>query len=93
MKQVMCLNYLQAIDADLHMPLEQNFQYYSTHKFHDNNSINDCLSAKSFSVLNCNIRSLSANFDALAQMLSGLYFLFSKIGLTEVKIKKMRCQQ
>ena len=80
--------YLQDIDADLHMPLEQNFQYYSTNKFHDNNSINDCLSAKSFSVLNCNIRSFSANFDALARMLSELYFPFSIIGLTEVKIKE-----
>ncbi len=80
--------YLNDIDADLHMPLEQNFQYYTSHKFHDNHHIKDCFSTKSFSVLNCNIRSLSANFNTLAQMLSELYFSFSIIGLTEIKIRK-----
>ena len=80
--------YLNDIDADLHMPLEQNFQYYTSHEFHDNHHIKDCFSTKSFSVLNCSIRSLSANFNTLAQMLSELYFSFSIIGLTEIKIRK-----
>ena len=78
---------IKDIDADLHMPLEQNFQYYSTHEFHDK-YIKDCFSAKSFSVLNCDFRSLSANFDTLAQMLSELYFSFLIISLTEIKIKE-----
>ena len=50
--------------------------------------INECLlSGQSFSLINCNIRSLSANFDKLSNMLSELYFPFSLIGLTEIKQK------
>ena len=37
--------------------------------------------------LNCNIRSLSANFDALVNLLSELYFPFSVISISETKFK------
>ena len=56
--------------------------------FHSNYDINECLlSGQSFSLINCNVRSLSANFDKLSNMLSELYFPFSLIGLTEIKQK------
>jgi hypothetical protein len=45
------------------------------------------MNRKCFSILNCNIRSLSANFDALVNLISELYFPFSVIGMSETKIK------
>ena len=71
------------------MPLDNNFCFNSTHDFHSNYDINDdcLLSGQSFSLINCNIRSLSTNFDKLSNMLSELYFPFSLIGLTEIKQK------
>jgi hypothetical protein len=74
-------------DVDLQMPLEQNFKYYTTHDFHDNYYIKESPSEKSLSILNRNIRSLSANFDILVHLLSELDFSFSVVGLTEVKTK------
>ena len=83
--------HLTDLDADLNMPLENNFCFYSTHDFHSNYDINECLlSGQSFSLINCNIRSLSANYDKLSNMLSELYFPFSLIGLTEIKRKLIR---
>ena len=80
--------HLTDLDADLNMPLDKNFCFYSTHDFHSNYDINECLlSGQSFSLINCNIRSLSANFDKLSNMLSELYFPFLLIGLTEIKQK------
>ena len=76
------------VDADLHMPTDDNFSYLSTHDFHSNHDIAECfLNGQAFSVIHCNIRSLSANYDNLAHMLSELYFPFSIVGLTETKIK------
>ena len=69
------------------MPSEVNFKYYSTHNFHDDKDINKCMIDNSFSVLNCNTGSLSANFDNFHNMLSELHFPFSIIGLTETKLK------
>ena len=80
--------YLINVDADLHMPTDDNFSYLSTHDFHSNHDIAECfINGQAFSVIHCNIRSLSANYDNLAHMLSELYFPFSIIGLTETKIK------
>ena len=80
--------HLTDLDADLNMPLENNFCFYSTHDFHSNYDINECLlSGQSFSLINCNIRSLSANYDKLSNMLSELYFPLSLIGLSEIKQK------
>ena len=76
------------VDADLHMPTDENFSYLSTHDFHSNHDIAEGFSnGQAFSLIHCNIRSLSANYDNLAHMLSELYFPFSIIGLTETKIK------
>ena len=59
------------VDADLHMPTDDNFSYLSTHDFHSNHDIVECFSnGQAFSVIHCNIRSLSANYDNLAHMLS-----------------------
>ena len=80
--------HLTDLDADLDMPLDNNFGFYSSHDFHSNYDITECLlSDQSFSLINCNIRSLSANFEKLSNMLSKLYFPFSHIGLTEIKQK------
>ena len=81
------MQHLSDVDVDLQMPLEQNFKYYTVHDFHDNYYIKDSLSKKSLSILNCNIRSLSANFDILVNLLSELNFSFSVVGLTEIKTK------
>ena len=57
-------------------------------RFRGDGNFNECLlGGQSFSLINCNIRSLSANFDKLSNMLSELYFPFSLIGLTEIKQK------
>ena len=45
------------------------------------------LSEKSFSTLHFNIRSLSANYEAFAEMLSDMNHSFPIIGLSETKIK------
>ena len=80
--------HLTRSDVDLHMPYELNFNYYTSETFNNDNDIIECLMAKnSFSALNCNIRSLSANNDNLVNLLSELAFAFSLIGLTETKIK------
>ena len=69
------------------MPLDQNFNYYSVHDFHSSFDIKCSAKDKSFSALNCNIRSLAANHDNLMHMLSELDFSFSVIGLSETKLK------
>ena len=80
--------HLTNLDADINMPLDNNFSFYSTHDFHSNYDISECLSnGQSFSLINCNDRSLSAHFDKLSDMLSDLYFPFSLIGLNETKLK------
>ena len=50
----------------------------------------DCLSAKSFSISNYNIRRVSTNFDILVHFLSELHFhllLIIITGLTEIRTK------
>ena len=70
--------HLTDIDADLNMPLENNFCFYSTHDFHSNYDINKCLlSGQSFSLINCNIRSLSANYDKFFQTCYQSYIFLS----------------
>ena len=72
------------------MPSDINFDYFTTHEFHLNQDIINCLSSNSLSFLNCNIRSLQANFDNLVNMLSELYFPIPVIGVTETKLKNDR---
>jgi len=64
-------------------PVTRTLYYYELQCFSNN---------QSFSIINCNIRSLSKNFDNLTNMLSNLYFSFSLIGLTETKIKSDQTQ-
>ena len=68
------------------MPLDINFNYYSTNDFQNNDEIASCFSKKAVSLVHCNIRSLSANHDRLIDMLSDLFHPFSIIGLTETKL-------
>ena len=82
------LQHLINLDIDLQLPSDRNFKYYSPHDFHSNYDINECFkNNRCFSTIHCNIRSLSANFDNLLNMLSELYYSFSLIGLTETKFK------
>ena len=82
------ISHLASSDVDLNFPHNLNFKYYSPHDFHSDYDINECSSNnKTFSAINCNIRSLAANFDNFLQMLSDLNFSFSLIGLSETKIK------
>jgi len=80
--------HLADLDIDLNLPFDTNFRYYSPHDFHSDNNIKECSSNyKTFSALNCNIRSLSANYDNLVQMFVDLNVSFSLIGLSETKLK------
>ena len=79
--------FLFDVDADHNMPLNLNFKYYSVHDFHSDNEINNYTSSDAFSMLHCNTRSISANFDALNQLLCDLNHSFSIIGLSETKLK------
>ena len=63
---------LTASDPDTNMPSKVNFDYYSVSDFINSTDNQNLNLFKSFSVLNCNIRSLNANFDHLTQMLSDL---------------------
>ena len=78
--------HLSDLDPDLQIPSQTNFKYYSTHDFHSNYGIRNCSIDTSFSALNCNIRSLQANFDNFCCMLTDLNLMFSVIGLSETKI-------
>jgi hypothetical protein len=79
--------HLNDLDVDLHMPSNSNFHYFTTHDFHDDFEISECLKEKQFfAALHCNIRSLQANTDNLRHMLSQLIHPFSLIGLSETKI-------
>ena len=79
--------FLFDVDADHNMPLNLNFKYYSVHDFHSDNEINNYTSSDAFSMLHCNTSSISANFDALNQLLCDLNHSFSIIGLSETKLK------
>lgn len=81
------IDHLTNSDIDIHMPSDLNFNYFTTHDFHANEDIINCLTSNSLSFLNCNIRSLQANFDNLVNMLSELYFPISVVGVTETKLK------
>ena len=81
------IDHLTNSDIDIHMPSDLNFNYFTTHDFHANEDIINCLTSNSLSFLNCNIRGLQANFDNLVNMLSELYFPISVLGVTETKLK------
>lgn len=75
---------LTVSDPDTNMPSKVNFDYYAVTDFCNCADIqNSHLLVQSFSVLNCNIRSLDANFNHLTHMLADSSFPFTLIGLTE----------
>ena len=73
-------------DVDLSLPSDVNVQYYIAHDLHYSPYVNECFSDEYLSILHCNIRNLTANFDNLQTMLSNLYFPLSIVGLTEIKL-------
>ena len=77
-------------DIDANLPCQVNFNYYSTHDFHNNTEIKESLNQNTFSILHCNIRSLSANFDNFISLLADLDYPFSIIGLSENKFNKLQ---
>ena len=82
------ISHLASSDVDLNFHFNLNFKYYSPHDFHSDYDIDECSSNNiTFSTINCNIRSLAANFDNFLQMLSDLNFSFSLTGLSETKTK------
>ena len=78
---------LSDIDADINLPYQCNFKYYLTHDFYNSQEIRDTsYTQESFSILHCNIRSLTANVDSLSNLLTELSHSFSIKGLSETKL-------
>lgn len=59
------------LDPDLNIPLQTNFNYYTTSDFRNSYDIANRSSRKHFSVMHWNIRSLDANYDGLNANVSG----------------------
>jgi len=77
---------LTASNPDTNIPSKVNFDYYSVNDFCNCADIQNSYPLTSFSVLNCNIRSLNANFDHLTRVLADLSLLLTLFGLTETWI-------
>ena len=67
--------HLSNFDLECNTPSKVNFNYFDLHKFHSSPEINTC-SNKALSLLNCNIRSIQANFDNQVQLLNDLNYPF-----------------
>ena len=83
--------HLSNSDPESNTPSKVNFNYFDIHKFHCSPEINSC-SNKAFSLLNCNIRSIQANFDNLQQFLNDLNYPFNIISLSETWINRSNDQ-
>ena len=68
--------HLSNSDPESNTPSKVNFNYFDIHKFHSSPEISSC-SCKAFSLLNCNIRGIQANFDNLVQFLNDLNYPFN----------------
>ena len=79
--------HLSDSDPESNTPSKVNFNYFDIHKFHCSPEINSC-SNKASSLLNCNIRSIQANFDNLEQFLNDLNYPFNIISLSETWINR-----
>ena len=78
--------HLTDLDADLQLPYQNNFDYFTVDDFKNNEELGGYAIARgAFSALHCNIRSLPANYDNLLHMLQQLDYPFSIIGLSETK--------
>ena len=73
-------------DLESNTPSKVNFNYFDIHKFNSSPEINSS-SNKAFSLLNCDIRSIQANFDNLVQLLSDLNFPFNIISISETWLR------
>ena len=73
---------LVVCDVDDNLLPDINFNYYLTSEFQNACNIGQVKSESSFSLLHCNIRSLSANHGSFIV----LYFEFDVIGISETKI-------
>ena len=78
---------LSHADAELNVFQTNNFGYYTVNDFQASEVIKQSFLKDSFSIFNCNIRSLAANYDNLATLLSNLEQSFNIISLSETKIK------
>ena len=80
---------LNNFDVEGNFSQEINFDYYTVEQFSNKVNVNHDRSSQnnSFSVIHCNIRSLSANCDNLCTLLTDLDYPFNIIGLSETKIK------
>ena len=78
--------HLSNFDPACNTPSKVNFNYFDLHKFHSSPEINTC-SNKALSLLNCNIRSIQANFDNLVQLLNDLNYPFNIISLSETWLR------
>ena len=74
-------------DPESNTPSKVNFNYFDIHKFHSSPEISSC-SNKAYSLLNCNIRSIQANFDNLVQFLNDLNYPFNIISLSETWLNR-----
>ena len=79
--------HLSNSDPESNTPSNVNFNYFDIHKFHSSPEISSC-SYKAFSLLNCNIRSIQANFDNLLQFLNDLNYPFNIISLSETWLNR-----
>ena len=62
------------------------------YEFHGDVFVRNAISKNPFSIIHCNIGSLSANYDNMITLLAGLQHNFSIIGLSETRIKVDRDQ-
>ena len=83
--------HLSSSDPESNTPSKVNFNYFDIHKFHCSPEINS-YSNKAFSLLNCNIRSIQANFDNLVQFLNDLNYPFDIINLSETLLNRSNDQ-
>ena len=74
-------------DPESNTPSKVNFNYFDIHKFHSSPEISSC-SNKAFSFLNCNMRSVQANFNNPVQLLNDLNYPFHIISLSETWLNR-----
>ena len=74
----------EAVDIDNNLLPQIDFKYYTINNFNTQVTTDLKSSHDTFSVLHCNVRSLSANFDSLITMLSEVQIYI--LGISETKL-------
>ena len=86
---------LDDIDPDINLlsSLNSNFdcKYYDDSQFHDAYSLCERQCSFLFSVIHCNVRSISKHFDDFTEYIQSLDKTFSVIGLSETWLSKDKC--